>query len=112
MFGEAEHKFWVAVQPSSDILEFGDEDPNNTITGTIHFQDLLVIKEEQQERKDAFNKEHGMTYKKFTETDNPHSMWTDEWRRMERDASLICLGDEIVKELTKQQTDIRFEAEV
>lgn len=116
--GESDYKFWFASQPTSDILDFGYENPN--IHGIIPHDSLEEIKEKVVEKKKQFIEEFKISYEEFiakidkkgyVESSRDEETQTEQWKGMERLGSWIDLGEHIIKKLEENGDDLYFEAE-
>jgi hypothetical protein len=109
-WGDIEGKFCFAVQPTSDLLEFGHDLDDTSLNAVVYFDDLQDIEDKLRELKKAFRK-HGMTFKAFmTRWDKDgftkKEAHTVKWQKMRREASLISLGEKIFKALKDKQDDL------
>jgi hypothetical protein len=114
-WGDIEGKFWFAVQPTSDLLEFGHDRNDTSLNVVVYFDDLQDNREKLRKLKKDFRK-HGMTFEEFmTRMDNngfeKTQMRTAEWQAMCREASLISLGEKIVKALKDKKDDLFISGE-
>jgi len=119
--GDIEGKFWFGSQPSSDILEYGQDDSDSRIQATIYYEELDEIKEKVAKFKAEFEKKFKMTYKKFMAlikkqgyltSSNDKTTQTIKWGKMCREASRIELGDKVIKGLKDKKDDLFVEAEL
>lgn len=119
--GDFEYKFWFACQPSSDILEYGEEEERSSMKNIyIKIENLKIIKAKVNNYKKEFKEKFKMTYKKFmtkmekkgylSASDDKETN-TEMWGDMSREASRIHLGETIIENLIKQKSSLCVEAE-
>ena len=119
--GDLDYKFWFATQPSSDILEWGEEYNNPDITPVrIKFDDLKELEENLDKIKANFKKSFKITYEKFMSiidkqgyvmSSSDKETNTKLWDNKCREASRIDLGIKVIKALKEKQDDLFLEAE-
>jgi len=118
-FGNGESfKFWVGIQPSGDILEYGNE--NEGISGDIDYDELDNIKEKVKGFKEYFQERFKITYEEFMEkiekkgclcSSNDKETKTEDWKKMLRLASKIKLGVVVIENLEKEKDGFSYYAE-
>ena len=124
--GDLEYKFWVGVQPSEDLFEYGIEkklglEPN-FIEAHILFSRLTRIKVKVNQLKKRFRERFRISYRDFREGNHQMAamgdkafqfrrMQTTKWNSMAKLASLIDLGEHILSALEDKQDDLWIAAD-
>ena len=118
-WGDIEGKFWFGVQPTADLLEFGHAERDSTrLNVVVPYKRLTAIAKQVKTWKADFRK-HGISFTDFmarlalseagvrrpTDTDKAN------WKTMCREASLISLGEQIVKRLKSKKEHLSIEGE-
>jgi hypothetical protein len=119
--GDFEYKFWFACQPSSDILEYGEEEERSSMKNIyIKKENLKTIKAKVNNYKKEFKNKFKTTYKAFMNkmekkgylsASDDEETQTEKWGLMSREASRINLGEVIISNLIKQKSSLCVEAE-
>ena len=107
--GDFEYKFWFAVQPTSDILAYGYE-RQDVILANILYSDLNKIKEKVEGYKKDFKRRFKTDYKTFMKKVEKSYQPSKQKERL-RLASLIDLGERVIKELKSKKDDLYVEGE-
>lgn len=117
--GDFEFKFWFAVQPSSDIMEFGGQEMDHTIRWCWEKDDLPTIKkkikdiEEQIERETGKSAKHWnakITQKGCIYASTDPETHSEKWKAMLPLLAKWSLGKEIEK-VVKKLGEVYVEAE-
>lgn len=112
-----EYKFWYAVQPSSDVTEFGGQKsiPENVIHWEWNEEDIPLIEAKLDAKKSSFKDDFDYSYEDFIkkvegEVSYDEETQTTKWAESLRRASFINLGEVILEGLRKDKT-LSVEAE-
>jgi len=114
-------KFWFGSQPTSDLLEFGNDESESRVRVCVYFEELKEHKKKVENLKKKFQERFNISYKVFMKVMNKKGYMssssdkqtqTKKWSKMCREASLIELGDKIVKALKNKQDDLYIEGEI
>ena len=112
--GDIEGKFWFGVQPTGDLLEFGSDRSESSLNVVVYYEEFKFHKKKLENLKINFKKNFKITYKDFIRKMNKKGSSetnTPEWKKMCREASLIELGDKIIKALKDKKDDLYIEGE-
>lgn len=108
--GDFDYKFWFAVQPSSDITEFGGYN-NTSPSWCWSEEDLPYIKEKLNELEKQFEKDFSISVddflgkiekKGYLMSSGDEETKTEKWQLMSKAGAKIALGRKIKAQVEKQ----------
>jgi hypothetical protein len=119
--GDIEGKFWFASQPTSDLLEFGEDRNDSNLNVVVYYDNLKEIEDKINLLKKSFKKRFKITYKIFLKkmdqkgyqsSSKDKETQTKKWDKMCREASKLELGLKILKALKEKKDDLYIEGEL